>query len=177
MRTVVWSLLALAVTVTPAAAQNPISDSLRGQWNTVKNYYQKSAELMPEANYSFKPTEQVRSFGEILAHVAGANYLICSGAKGEKPPYAEDYFEKNAKTKADIQKAVTDSIAYCDAAFAAATDKNLGDMVAAPFGRPQQARASLLVLNIGHVNEHYGNLVTYFRLKGMVPPSSQGSGG
>lgn len=198
MRKVVWTIAALTLIAAPAAAQtaapkaaaqkaapkaaapktssNPIADSLRGQWNSVKNYYLKSADLMAEGDYGFKPTPDVRSFGEIIAHVAGANYEICSGARGEKAPYAEDYFEKNAKTKADIVKAAKESIAYCDAAFTAATDKSLAALVEAPFGPKQQARASLLILNVGHVNEHYGNLVTYFRLKKMVPPSSQRSG-
>jgi uncharacterized damage-inducible protein DinB len=202
MRYIAWTIAALTLTIAPAAAQpaskaaspkaapkgaasqkapaasaNPIADSLRAQWNSVKNNYLKSADQMPEADYSFKPTPDVRSFGEIIAHVAGANYLICSGANGEKTPHAEDEFEKNAKTKADIVKAAKESIAYCDAAFTAATDKSLGAMVSAPFGPPQQPRAALLILNVGHVNEHYGNLVTYFRLKKMVPPSSQRAGG
>jgi hypothetical protein len=180
MRKVVWPMAALVLTAcsgTTGAPQNSISDALRDQWNSAKGNYQKSAALMPEENYSFKPTDKVRSFGEILAHVAGANYVICAGAKGEKTPYEEAYFEKNAKTKADIVKAVGDSVAYCDAVFAAATDANLGEMItpASGTGKPR-ARASWLVLNIGHVNEHYGNLVTYFRLKDMVPPSSQQAG-
>ena len=162
---------------TPKTSLNPVADSLRNQWNSVKNYYLKSADEMPEADYSFKPAPDVRSFGEIIAHVAGANYLICSAAKGEKSPHAEDDFEKNAKTKADIVKAAQESVAYCDEAFTAATDRSLAAMVSAPFGPPKQPRASLLMSNVGHVNEHYGNLVTYFRLKKMVPPSSQRTGG
>ncbi|HEX6463940.1 MAG TPA: DinB family protein [Vicinamibacterales bacterium] len=186
MHKIMWAIAAPGLAVSlgswggrmpqPATAQNPVSDALRAEWNSVKNYYVKSAQQMPDDNYAFKPTPDVRSFGEIIAHVAGANYLICAGARGEKPPYAEDYFEKNAKTKADIVKAATDSVAYCDGAFSNATDGNLADMINAPFGKKQQARAALLILNVDHVNEHYGNIVTYFRLKGMVPPSSQKAG-
>lgn len=179
MRKVVWAMAALGLAACSgtAAPQNSVSDALRGEWNSAKNNYEKSAAIMPEENYAFKPTEKVRSFGEILAHVAGANYVICAYAKGEQSPYAEDYFEKSTKTKADIVKAVTDSVAYCDAVFAAATDANLGEMLTPVSGKGKpRARASWLVLNIDHVNEHYGNLVTYFRLKDMVPPSSQASG-
>ena len=79
-----------------------------------------SAEQMPEADYAFKPTEQVRTFGQILAHVAGANYVFCSAAKAEKSPFTEDHFEKSATTKAAIVKALSDSIAYCDAAYSGA---------------------------------------------------------
>jgi uncharacterized damage-inducible protein DinB len=173
MRKVVWTLVALAVTATSAAAQNPVSDTLRSSWNAVKRNISKSAEQMPEENYGFKPTPEVRSFGEILAHVAGASYMFCASAKGEKSPFAEDAFLTTATTKAQIVKVTNDAIAYCDGAFAAVTDASAGAMVAAPFGSAKVPRANPLVGQIGHDNEHYGNLVTYFRLKGMVPPSSQ----
>ena len=128
---------------------------------------------MTEANYSFKPSPDVRSFGEILAHVAGASYMFCAAAKGEKSPFAEEAFEKTATTKAAIVKVTNDAIAYCDGAYAAATDATLGQMVANPFGSGQVPRATPLIGQIGHNNEHYGNLVTYFRIKGVVPPSSK----
>jgi uncharacterized damage-inducible protein DinB len=129
---------------------------------------------MPEKDYSFRPVETVRTFGQILAHVAGANYVFCSAAKGEKSPHAEDVFEKTAKTRAQIIKALNDSIAYCDAAYTALDDKRAGETVDLPFGMGKGGRALPLILNTGHLQEHYGNLVTYFRVKGMVPPSSQG---
>jgi hypothetical protein len=117
--------------------------------------------------------DPVRTFGQILAHLAGANYVICAAARGEKSPYAEDAFEKTATTRAQIIKAVADSHAYCDGVFAWADDKRLGETIEMPFGMGKGARAKALVMNIGHVNEHYGNLVTYFRLKNIVPPSSR----
>jgi len=173
MRKVMWAIVMVAVTVTGAAAQNLVSDSLRSSWNGVKRNIRESAELMPEENYGFKPTADVRSFGAILAHVAGASYVFCAAAKGEKSPFAEDYFEQNATTKAAIVKATNDAITYCDGAFTAVTDATAGDMVTAPFGSGQVPRANPLVGQIGHDDEHYGNLVTYFRLKGLVPPSSR----
>jgi uncharacterized damage-inducible protein DinB len=159
----------------PSAAQstNPISDAIRDAWRDAKGNLQQSAELMPEADYAFKPTESVRTFGQILAHVAGANYLFCAAAKAEKSPFSEDHFEKSAKTKADVVKAVNDSLAYCDAAYKALTDRGAAESVTRPFGNGTAARASALIGNTGHVQEHYGNLVTYFRIKGMVPPSSR----
>ena len=99
--------------------------------------------------------------------------MFCAAAKGEKSPFAEEAFEKTATTKAAIVKVTNDAIAYCDGAYTAATDATLGQMVAAPFGTGQVARANPLIGQIGHDNEHYGNLVTYFRIKGMVPPSSK----
>ena len=173
MKKIMLAVAALAVTVTAAEAQNPVSDGIRSSWNGVKRNISESAEQMPEANYAFKPVDTVRTFGEILAHVAGANYVFCASAKGEKSPFAEDYFEKSGKTKAAIVKAVADSHAYCDGAYTALTDATAGQMVNNPFGSGQAPRAAQLIGNVGHDNEHYGNLVTYFRIKGMVPPSSK----
>jgi uncharacterized damage-inducible protein DinB len=175
VRTMTLSGSLLLLLASPVAAQStdPISQAIRQAWNDAKANLQQSAELMPEPDYSFKPTESVRTFGQILAHVAGANYEFCAAAKGEKSPFSEDHFEKNAKTKAEIVKAVTDSIAYCDIAFKALTDRTAADSVTMPFGMSARSRAAALIGNTGHVQEHYGNLVTYFRIKGMVPPSSR----
>jgi uncharacterized damage-inducible protein DinB len=164
---------AAAQTPSPAASANPISDAIRGQWNGVKRNIQRSADLMTAEGYDYRPVDGVRTFGEILAHVAGANYAICAAAKPEKTPFTEDHFEKTATTRPAIIKATADAIAYCDAIFAALTDATAGQMVQSPFGPNQMSRTAALVLNIGHVNEHYGNLVTYLRMNGIVPPSSR----
>lgn len=169
--------LALAASAS-ASAQTPsgggqlIASALRQSWDSAKKNIRESADVMPEANYSFKPIDSVRTFGEILAHVAGANYVFCSAAKGEKTPHAEDEFEKSAKTRPAIIKALADSLAYCDTAYQA-DDRRLGETIEMPFGMGKAARAAALMSNVGHLNEHYGNLVTYFRIKGIVPPSSR----
>ena len=174
MRIFVSVLLAGACAAAPAAqSANPISDGIRSQWNGAKRNLQQSAEMMPEASYDYRPVDGVRNFGELLTHVAGANYVFCAAAKGEKTPFAEDHFEKTAKTRADIIKATAAAIAYCDAAYTALTDASAAEMVAQPFGQGQTARTAVLVGNIGHINEHYGNMVTYFRINGIVPPSSR----
>jgi uncharacterized damage-inducible protein DinB len=154
-------------------AANPISQAIKSTWDGAKRNLKESAEQMAEADYAFRPTDQVRTFGEILAHVAGANYVFCAPARGEKTPFAEDHFEKTAKTKAEITKAVADSIAYCDAAHTALTDRSAAEIIEMPFSMGNAARASTLIRNAAHVQEHYGNLVTYFRIKGIVPPSSR----
>jgi len=156
-----------------ALAQNPVSRSIKAQWDSAKGNVVASAEQMPEADYGFTPVATVRSFGAILAHLAGANYVFCAPALGQKSPFAEDHFEKNAKTKAEIIKGLRASIAYCDKAYDAMTDQTAGEMVPVAFGTGQNARANGLMGNTGHLQEHYGNLVTYFRIKGMVPPSSR----
>src|SRR5437868_6319948 len=87
MKQLVLVTIALAMAATAAEAQNPVSDAIRSSWSGVKRNISESAEQMPEANYAFKPAPTVRSFGEILAHVAGANYVFCASAKGEKSPF------------------------------------------------------------------------------------------
>lgn len=156
-----------------AKKTDPVSDAIRQTWKEARLNIRESADQMPEAEYTFRPTPEVRTFGQILAHVAGTNYVFCAAAKGEKSQYAEGDFEKTAKTKAQIVKAVNDSLAYCDAAYDALTDAGAAQM---PFGAGQGSRALALISNSAHLNEHYGNLVTYFRLKGMVPPSTRREG-
>ena len=171
------AVVALIVTIAlaeAAFAQTAVSGAIRSQWDGAKRNLVASAEQMPEKDYAFKPVDTVRSFGAILAHVAGANYVFCAAALGQKSPFAEDHFEKTATAKAEIVKALRESVAYCDKAYQALTDRSAGEMVTAPFGSGQEPRAASLIGNTGHVQEHYGNLVTYFRIRGMVPPSSRG---
>jgi uncharacterized damage-inducible protein DinB len=165
------SAYAYAQTRSGGGAQ-PISDSVRTAWQIAKKNIVESAEFMPEAHYSFKPAASVRTYGQILSHVAGANYEFCSAAKPEKSPHAEAAFESLA-TKAAITKTLNESVAYCDAIFAAMTDRNAPDTVEMPFGMGKATRVTPLLANIGHLNEHYGNLVTYMRMNGIVPPSSR----
>jgi uncharacterized damage-inducible protein DinB len=160
---------------TMAAAQAPndgFSGTLRNSWNRVKRLVAASAEAMPEANYSYKPTQDVRSFGQLIGHLANEHYMICSGVKGEKNPQEGVDFEKTT-TKADLVKALQDSNAYCDAVYAAFKDDPKNTQPSAP-NRRDTPFGSLL-MNVTHDSEHYGNIVTYLRMKGLVPPSSQPS--
>jgi len=159
----------------PAAPANTtaIVKALQSSWDAAKNNIVQSAEVMPEENYGFKPADSVRTYGEILAHVAGANYVFCSAAKGTKSTVAEDQFEKTATTRAAIVKALADSMAYCDSVFAGLTDAQLAETIDQPFNQGKGARSAPILGNVGHLNEHYGNLVTYMRIKGIVPPSSR----
>lgn len=158
----------------PASGAQPISQALAQAWDGEKGKVSKSAALMPEGDYNFKPVDTVRTFGQLLAHIAGANYEFCAVAKGEKSPHAEDAFEKTLKTKAEIVKQLEESFAYCTAVYKMQDDKKLTEAIEMPFGMGKAPRAAALINNTIHVAEHYGNLVTYFRVKGMVPPTSQG---
>lgn len=156
----------------PASA-NPVSDAIREAWSGAKRNLTGSATTMPEDKYGFKPVASVRTYGEILAHVAGANYVFCAAARGEASPHAEDAFEKTARSRAQILKALDESVAYCDRAYSSLTDQTGVEAVGAPFGGGRSSRVAVLMGNTGHVLEHYGNLVTYLRINGLVPPSSR----
>ncbi|MEO8622020.1 MAG: DinB family protein [bacterium] len=178
MRPTLFVLLAAAAS--PALAQNakqvatPKSQSshsavadVRAQWKQMSGYVLQSAMDVPEDKYMFKPTPAVRSFGELFAHVAGAQSMFCALALGAKPP-AEDAVK--ATTKQDLIDALKKSNADCDKAYAQA-DAATGAQVDI-FGE-QHSRLYALIMNATHDGEHYGNLVTYLRMNGMVPPSSK----
>jgi uncharacterized damage-inducible protein DinB len=159
----------------PAPAPPPstaIRDSLKSTFDSVKNNLLKSAEQVPEAKLGFQPTKEVRTFGQILGHVANENYVFCGVASGGKGPGGD--FEKTAK-KADLQKALADSFAFCDEAFAGLNDQTGAAAAEIPQFELKGTKLSMLALNTAHDNEHYGNLVTYMRINKMVPPSSQSS--
>lgn len=162
--------LTLGVQAATAGAQgaNPLIDGVKAQHAMVAGNLAKTADKVPEDLYSFKPTPEVRSLGQLIGHVADAQFSICSGAASEKAP-RED-IEKTVTTKADLVKALAESTAYCDKVLAGMDDKKGMEMVKF-FG--MTPRALVLSFNVSHNFEHYGNLVTYMRLKGIVPPSSE----
>jgi len=151
---------------------------LRNMYNGNKNNILRSAEKVPEDLYGLRPgpQEEVRTFGQHLAHVANYNFLWCAQARGEKNPNAGVNFEKTLKTKAEIQKVLADSFAFCDPAYASLNDENGAQVVEIQQenGRvTRNTREALLMLNVVHNNELYGNLVTTMRIKSIVPPSSE----
>jgi len=177
------ALLLLAFGAAPAAAQataasvsNPAAGAAntavtgaKNVWNAMTGYVTTAAEQMPEADYAFKPVATVRSFGELIGHIAGAQNMICAAALGEKQPN-EDDIEKSVKTKAGLVAALKASTAYCARAYAQSDAASAGPTKL--FGQ-DNTRIGALTLNAAHNAEHYGNIVTYMRIKNMVPPSSQ----
>jgi len=161
----------------PAAAPAPppstaIRDSLKSSYDSVKDNLIKSAEQLPEAKLAFQATKEVRTFGQILGHIANENYVFCGAASGQKGPGGD--FEKTTK-KAELQKALADSFAFCDQAFAGLNDQTGGAAAEIPDFGMKGTKFSMLAANTAHDAEHYGNIVTYMRLNKMVPPSSQPS--
>ena len=160
----------LAAAQTPAPPDAGYTATVRGSWNTVKRYVAASAEKMPAEHYGFKPTPEVRSFGELIGHLANEHYLLCSPLKGEANPMAKVDFEKTT-VKAELVNAINDSNAYCDAAYSAVKDEA---RTITPFSDTRRDTPfRVMLLNVTHDNEHYGNIITYLRMKGLVPPSSQ----
>ena len=132
---------------------------------------------MPEDAYGMRPGPQmeVRTFGQLIGHLANFGYLFCSDAKGEKNPVADHDFEK-LPTKAELIKALKASHNYCDGVFAGMTDASLTETISATRddgSKVPAMRLARLIADLNHNQEHYGNIVTYLRIKSMVPPSSQ----
>ena len=155
--------------VQEAPPANPITASEKGLYSFVSTAVIGAAQKMPEENYSFKPTPEVRSFGQLVGHVADANYAFCSQTAGEANPGKG--IEKTKTSKADLVAALKDAVAYCNKAFDSMTDANGSQMV--KFRNLNMAKLTLLSLNTAHTDEHYGNMVTYLRMKGIVPPTSE----
>ena len=157
MRSVAWFHAASLVLSGTLAAQQPAPSDpgtqLRGVFEEVTELVVKSAELVPADKYGFQPNATVRTFGQLVAHVADGNNYYCARAGGQKVEWS-DAVEKTTTDKAAIMQKLKASIALCAAQHATSST------------------APQLLSNYGHLNLHYGNMVTYLRLMGMVPPSS-----
>jgi uncharacterized damage-inducible protein DinB len=179
MRRAVPALILLSVGTSPLAGQaaqsapaanNASVAATRQLWEMMTNYVTQAAKDMPEDKYGYRPTAEVRSFGEIIGHVAGAQNMICAAALGDAPR-AEDEVEKSVKDKAGLIRALEQSTEYCGRAY---QQNDAATRAAIKLFGMDMTRFHALVLNATHNGEHYGNLVTYLRINGMVPPSSRG---
>ena len=144
--------------------------SIKASHDTVKNYITRAAAQVPEDKYKYQPTKDVRTMGQLFGHIANAGAMICGTASGMKADSSSDA-EKLA-TKAEIQKALEASFAACDHSFSMITAATANEPVTL-FGQ-KHTRIGAMAFNNAHNFEHYGNIVTYMRLNGMVPPSSGG---
>lgn len=141
----------------------------RAHANAFRNLVE-SAEKMPEADYTFVGAKDIRTFGGFVGHVINSSYANCARAKGEPNPNKED-FEKAPPPKARLVAAIKAAQAYCDAVYNAQTDASLSETV--PVGQNQQLRGQILLGNIAHNNNEYGQIVILLRVKGIVPPSTE----
>lgn len=159
----------LLASVTAWSQNNPISTFTKGVYGFQKNILLRSADKMPEESYSFRPVDSVRTYGQLIGHLADGQYEFCSVALGEKNP--EPNVEKTKTSKADLIAALKMAFAYCDKAYDGMTDAS-GSQLVKMFGKDSPKLGALEFNNV-HNWEHYGNLVTYMRIKNIVPPSSE----
>jgi uncharacterized damage-inducible protein DinB len=172
--------LAVLVSTTASAQQqaNPLSAGARQHYGIIKNYVIRAAAKIPEDVYPFRPTPEVRTVAQLIGHLADANYRLCSIMAGQDPP-KDAGIEKTKSAKPELVTALAESFAYCDEQYAAMTDAGGAPIIKFDAGGEgsrvpiQMPRFTVLAFHTAHAFEHYGNLVTYMRLKGIVPPSSE----
>lgn len=169
MKTPIIAVTFVIAGVMNAQSANPLSAEARQVYTSVKNNILRSAEKMPEENYGFKPAPRVRTFGQLLGHVAEEQYIFCSAVRGEQK--AAD-IEKTKTSKADLLAALHESFSYCDVAYDGLTDAAAVQIV--KVGAAEHTKLRMLWVNTVHDESHYGNMVTYLRIKDLVPPSTEG---
>ncbi|HEX3743346.1 MAG TPA: DinB family protein [Bryobacteraceae bacterium] len=165
------SLLLIAASfaaVCPLHAQSidPVIKDAKVSYESIKGYLTRAAAAMPEEDYSFKPTPDIRTFAALLGHIADHQTRFCSASMGT--PKQGDASTKTSK--ADLEAALAASFKECDAAWDALTSANAGEM------KGQRSRMGTLLVDVIHSNEEYGYMSIYFRLKNIVPPSSDRAG-
>ncbi|MFL5541860.1 MAG: DinB family protein [Longimicrobiaceae bacterium] len=167
---------ATAAAQAPGRAVDPAPSAVAGVrelWQTSRDYILAAAEQLPESEYAYRPTPEVRTLGQLFAHVAGSQRMLCAMALGERNESAA-----SGTTKADVVAALRASNDYCARAYAISDADAMGlaapsDSISASLLGSSRTRFYVLAMNAWHDNEHYGNIVTCMRLRGLVPPSSQ----
>jgi uncharacterized damage-inducible protein DinB len=166
---VVVVLLLLTPAVSFAQSANPLTANAKIQFGALSGFVLRSAEKVPEDLYSFRATPEVRSMAQLFGHVADAMFAMCSTAAGTKPPRTG--IENTVSAKPALIAALKEAISHCNGVYDAMTDQKGTETV--PFYFGPTPRLSVLYFVVTHTYEHYGNLVTYMRLKNIVPPSSE----
>jgi hypothetical protein len=182
MKRVIFIASAAVLLVAPLAFTQPpagggqkigLATSLQRGYAGFKTNFTQAAEKMPEADYTFKPgsTPEARTYAQVIAHIAQSQFGQCSGLNGVPNPMAGKQLEQELKTKADVTRALAESFALCDTAFASVTDANAIEMVKQ--GPNEVTRASSLYGVLVHGNEMAGTAYVYLRSKNIVPPSTE----
>ena len=166
--TTLWLAVGLLSGCTLQAQENPFSADARQTYGIIKDSLLKAAEKMPAENYSFRTVPEVRTFGEMIAHVADAQIRMCGVVKGESPAATA----RSKTTKAELVAALQASFDYCDPVYASMTDAVGAAKV--KWAKWDMSKLGLLNWNISHDNEMFGIIGAFIRLKGLVPPSSVG---
>ena len=152
------------------AQENVISSDVKRDYHGIRDYFIRAAEKMPEEKYGFKPSPDVRTFGQAIAHVADDQYNLCAPAKGEERKAAYTAIEDSLSKKAELVAALQEAFRYCDGAYDKLTDASGAEQTTT--GK-MRSRFGMLNWNLWHTWEHYGNIVVYLRMNGLVPPTSE----
>jgi len=183
MKRLLYAIPVLALAATMAYSQPPggqmqgqkigLATSLQRGYAGFKTNFTQAAAKMPEADYTFKPgsTPEARTYAQVIAHIAQAQFGQCSALKGVPNPMAGKNLEQELKSKAEVTKALADSFALCDDVFANVTDANATEMVKQ--GNNEVTRAAALFGFLVHGNEMAGTAYVYLRSKNIVPPSTE----
>ena len=162
----------------PVTPPESTAAEVLSMYTNIANFIARSAAMVPADKYTWQPTPEVRSYARLFAHITDDNNGACAAIAGVTPAparidtgNAQAGWAADKMSKADLEKALADSVALCNKAFAAVNQSNMMEM------QGRRTKIGLLIYNTSHINEHYGNLVTYLRLNGMVPPSSAPRGG
>ena len=175
----VLSIAAVAQTAKPKEERRTVTEVLDHTVLNLEEEFVPAAEAMPEDKFGFAPTngefKGVRTFGEQIKHVAAVNYELGAAIMQEKPPSEVNGEAGPASitTKADILKYLKDSFAYVHKAIATINEKNLTETVRSPFGEGKVSRLGLASSVSWHGYDHYGQMVEYLRMNGIVPPASR----
>ncbi len=168
----------------PAQSQSQkrtVSGTLERALGNVEKEFVDAADAMPEDKYGFAPTQGefkgVRTFAEQVRHVAASNYQFGAAILGEKPPAPVEGENENGpanlKSKADIMKYLRDSFAYMHKAVGSISEENLVEPINAFGGTGNATRLGMATLTVGHAFDHYGQMVVYLRMNGIIPPASR----
>ena len=153
----------------PAQRTDPFSAEIKQMYDHLKDKVTRIAEKMPEATYTFRPTPEVRTFAQIVGHVADVQTRSCSSVNGDPKS-----LNVSAKiTKAELVAALKESFSLCDQAFDSLTDTTTLDVIMWPQGQHHSRVGALIMAIVSHSNEEYGYMAVYLRLKGIVPPSTE----
>ena len=177
---IIASSVCLAQLPKPNKETRTVTEVMDRSLKNVEREFVSAADVMPEDKYSFAPTngefKGVRNFAQQIKHTAAVNYEVGAAIIGEKPPVevGDESGPESVKTKAQIMQFLKDSFAYMHKAVATINEQNMIDPVKSPFGEGKVTRLGLATLIVGHCFDHYGQMVEYLRMNGIIPPASRG---
>ena len=171
MASLAWAQAPAAPAPAAGGQKIPLNEGLRRSYNALKMNLTETAQKLPEADYNYRPSPDIRVFGQQLTHVANSQFNTCAAVRGEANPNQGANLEQTKTTRDDIIKALADSFAFCDPAFASLTDQSALELIKQ--GANEVSRGGALANMIVHGTLEYGALTVYLRTKGLVPPSTE----